>query len=100
SVYGKVCIGSSIEERRDKFMKGDSLVSEYTVKDIVEVMKDAKAIIVESGGLTSHASIVGLSFGIPTIVSAKDATEIVQDGDIVTGDAGTGVVYQGEAKVL
>ncbi|NLY66217.1 MAG: pyruvate kinase [Tissierellia bacterium] len=100
SVYGKVCIGSSIEELKDKFMKGDILVSEYTDKDIVEFMKDAKAIIVESGGLTSHAAIVGLSFGIPTIVSAKDATEILKDGDIVTVDAATGVVYQGEAKVL
>jgi len=41
-----------------------------------------------------------LNFGIPTIVGANDATSILKDGDIVTVDAATGVVYKGEAQVL
>ena len=33
-------------------------------------MEKASAIIVERGGLTSHAAIVGLNLGKPTIVGA------------------------------
>lgn len=100
SVCSKVCLGNRKEELKTKFSIGDILVCEYTDKDMVEYMEKASAIIVEHGGLTSHAAIVGLNFGKPTIVGATDATEILKDGDVVTVDAATGVVYKGEARVL
>lgn len=100
SASGTVCIGSSQKELKDKFKEGQILVCEYTDKDIVEFMEKASAIIVEQGGLTSHAAIVGLNLGKPTIVGAEGATTILKDGDLVTVDAVTGLVYEGEAKVL
>lgn len=100
SASGTVCIGSSQKELKDKFKEGQILVCEYTDKDIVEFMEKASAIIVEQGGLTSHAAIVGLNLGKPTIVGAEGATKVLKDGDIVTVDAVTGLVYEGEAKVL
>ena len=100
SAIGTVCVGSNLEELKDKFKKGQILVCEYTDKDIVEFMEKASAIIVEQGGLTSHAAIVGLNLGKPTIVGAEGATKVLKDGDIVTVDAVTGLVYEGEAKVL
>lgn len=100
SVAGKVCIGSSKDQLADKFEEGDILVSKFTDKDMVEFMKKASAIIVEQEGLTCHAAIVGLSLGKPTIVGATDATKILKEGEIVTVDAVTGLVYKGEARVL
>ncbi|MFS8540524.1 MAG: pyruvate kinase [Tissierellales bacterium] len=100
SAIGTVCIASNLEELKDKFKTGQILVCEYTDKDIVEFMEKASAIIVEQGGLTSHAAIVGLNLGKPTIVGAEGATKVLKDGDIVTVDAVTGLVYEGEAKVL
>jgi len=100
SAIGTVCIGSNLEELRNKFKKGQILVCAYSDKDIVEFMEKASAIIVEQGGLTSHAAIVGLNLGKPTIVGAENATKILKDGDVVTVDAVTGLVYEGEAKVL
>ncbi|MCF6462430.1 pyruvate kinase [Clostridium sp. Cult1] len=100
SVTGKVCIGSNKEELESKFKAGDILVSEFTDKDMVDFMKQASAIIVEQGGLTSHAAIVGLNLEKATIVGAKDVTKILNDGDIVTVDTVTGLVYKGEARVL
>lgn len=99
-VAGKVCIGSSKDQLADKFEEGDILVSKFTDKDMVEFMKKASAIIVEQEGLTCHAAIVGLSLGKPTIVGATDATKILKEGEIVTVDAVTGLVYKGEARVL
>jgi len=100
SISGTVCVGSSPEELKDKFKRGHVLVSKYTDKDIIEYMEKASAIIVEQGGLTSHAAIVGLNLGKPTIVGAENATAILKDGDKITVDAVTGLVYEGEAKVL
>ncbi|QQY79091.1 pyruvate kinase [Keratinibaculum paraultunense] len=100
SVSGKVCIGSTSEELEGKFEEGDILVSKFTEKDIVEFMEKASAIIVERGGLTSHAAIVGLNLGKPTIVGAVEATKVLKDGEIVTVDTIAGRIYKGEARVL
>ncbi len=80
SISGKVCIGSDYKELEGKFKEGDILVSEFTDRDMIEYMEKASAIVVEQSGLTSHAAIVGLNFGKPTIVGAKDATRILKDG--------------------
>ncbi len=56
----------------------------------------ASAIITEEGGYTSHAAIVGISFGLPVVVGVKKATERLVDGSIVTVDASRGIIYQGE----
>ena len=100
SVSGKVCIGSDSRELGGKFKEGDILVSEFTDRDMIEYMKKASAIVVEQSGLTSHAAIVGLNFGKPTIVGAKDATKILKDGETITVDSIAGLIYKGEARVL
>ncbi len=100
STLGRVCIANNGEELMNKFKDGDVIVSNYTDKDMVKFMERASAIITEQGGLTSHAAIVGLNLNKPTIVGAEDATIILEDGEIVTVDSTTGLVYKGEARVL
>jgi pyruvate kinase, alpha/beta domain protein len=80
--------------------EGEIIVTTSTDIDMISQIKKASAIITEEGGLTSHAAIVGLSLGIPVIVSAKNATVQIQDGDTITVDATTGTVYKGEIKNL
>ncbi|MBF8983344.1 pyruvate kinase [Lutibacter sp. B2] len=100
SVVGKVCIVNNAQEAAEKFKEGDILVAVGTDKDMVPYMKEASAIIVEAGGLTSHAAIVGLHFEKPTIVGALDATKVLKDGDTITVDTLRGLVYIGKATVL
>ena len=47
-------------------------------------MKVASAIVTERGGRTSHAAIVARELGIPAVVGAQNATEVIQTGDPVT----------------
>lgn len=96
---GRVVVGSRESELLSKFKKGDILVTKSTDKDMVKFMEDASAIIVEEGGFTSHAAIVGLHLHVPTIIGARNATKLLKDGDIVTVDAEAGAVYKGRAKV-
>ncbi len=100
SVSGKAFIGENIEELERNFKEGDILLARFTNKDMVEFMQKARAIVVEEGGLTSHAAIVGLNLGVPTVVGVKDITKIVEAGEKITVDSRAGLIYKGEARVL
>lgn len=82
----------------DAFEAGDVLVAETTSPDWEPVMKIASAIVTSSGGRTCHAAIVSRELGIPAIVGAKNAAEILQDGQEVTvscAQGEKGLVYEG-----
>ena len=100
SSVAKACLGNRPEELDGKFEAGDILVCAYTEADLVPYIEKASGLIVEEGGLTSHAAIVGLHFGIPTIIAAEGATEAIKDKDLITMDTSTGLVYAGEAQVI
>ncbi len=97
---GKVCIIKNFKEDVDKFEEGDILVAETTDIETVGIMGKASAIVVEEGGLTSHAAIVGLEMGVPVIVGVSNILEKFRDGQIVTVDAKTGVIYNGKSRAL
>ncbi len=99
TVFGTVVVGTTLEDFADLPEDG-IVVTSFTDRDLVPVMQKARAILVEKGGLTSHAAIVGLHLGIPTIVGVEGATEVLQNGQLITVDAFSGVVYNGRAKVL
>jgi len=80
--------------------KGEILVTPSTGKEYLPAMEKAAAIITETGGLTSHAAIVGLELGVPVIVGAEGATGILAAGQLVTVDAVRGLVYRGRATVF
>ena len=95
-----VRIGTDIENLEKTFEDGDIIVAISTDRDIMKYVERASGIVVEEGGLTSHAAIVGLSFGIPVIVGAKNATKEFKDGELITIDSDSGLIYRGKAKVL
>lgn len=97
---GKVCNVRGASDLEEKFQDGDVLVTIATDKDMVKYMEKASAIIVEEGGLSSHAAIVGLSLGKPVIVGAENATKLLEDKQMITVDSIRGLVYSGKARVL
>ncbi|WIF95233.1 pyruvate kinase [Caminicella sporogenes] len=100
SATGKVCVATNAVEIKEKFEEGDILVTTSTDKDMMEYIEKSAGIIVEEGGLSSHAAIVGLSLEKPVIVGAVNATSQLVDGQIVTVDSIRGLVYSGKARVL
>ena len=59
----------------------------------------ASALVVEEGGLTSHAAVVGIAKEIPVVVGAENATEIIEDDTLITIDAKRGDIYLGETAI-
>lgn len=100
TVVGKAVIAHSAEEAAQKISEGDILVVETTDKDYLPAIEKASAIIVENGGLTSHAAVVGIAMGVPVIVGAADATRLIKAGDVITVDSRRGNVYRGASNSL
>ena len=100
SAFGKVVFMTDIASEGDKFQPGNVLVIKAGEKEMVPYMEMASAIIAEEGGLTSHAAIVGLNLGKPTVVGAAKVFELLEDGEVVTVDGTTGLIYRGIATVM
>lgn len=75
-----------------KKRSGSILVSLQTTPDFMPIIKNFSAIITDEGGITSHAAIISREFKIPCIVGAKNATQILKDGDLVEVDTNKGLV--------
>ncbi|WP_077308081.1 pyruvate kinase [Terribacillus halophilus] len=100
SVYGKAVVAKNAEEALQELQEGDILVTYGTDKDMMPAIEKAGGLIVEEGGLTSHAAVVGLSLGIPVVVGVAEATTKISSGAYVTVDAAKGDIYDGHASVL
>ncbi|MCE4615904.1 MAG: pyruvate, water dikinase [Aeropyrum sp.] len=92
---GRVKVALSVEEAAAKMEKGDVLVTKMTDPDWVPYMKMASAIVTDEGGMTAHAAIVARELGIPAVVGTGSATQVLEDGAVVTVDGSRGVVYAG-----
>jgi pyruvate,water dikinase len=79
----------------DQVTGGDIIVSKMTMPDMVPAMKRAGAIVTDEGGMTSHASIVSREMGVPAVVGTRDATNVLENGQIVTVDGDMGTVCKG-----
>ena len=71
---------------------GDILVTPMTTPNFVPLMKKARAIITDEGGLLCHASIVARELKKPCIVGTKFATQVLEDGDKIEIDIKSGTV--------
>jgi pyruvate,water dikinase len=71
---------------------GEILVAPMTSPDWMPIIRRAAALVTESGGITCHAAIVSRELGVPCIVGASGATNVLSDGMQVTVDAVHGTV--------
>jgi len=73
-----------------QFKEGDVLVTTMTDPDWEPIMKKASAIVTDKGGRTCHAAIISRELGIPCIVGAEVATQLVKTGMGITVDCTQG----------
>ncbi len=95
-VTGKVCVARTPGDITEKFVPGDILVVSTVDEETAPYAAKAAAIVTEEGGFTSHAAIIGISYGLPVVVGVDGATEQLADGITVTVDSARGVIYKGQ----
>jgi pyruvate,water dikinase len=101
AVSAPVCLLESPRDI-DRFVDGSVLVTSTTDPDWVPIMKRAAAIVTDHGGRTSHAAIVSRELGLPAIVGAGNATELLHAGQDVTvscAEGDQGALYEGPAEI-
>jgi pyruvate,orthophosphate dikinase len=88
------------------------LVTWETTPDDIHGMIAAQGILTVRGGMTSHAAVVARGMGKPCVAGAEGVTidqvaktaqiggTIVDEGDVITLDGGTGEVFIGAAKLV
>jgi len=77
---------------KDTFRDGEILVTGMTRPEFVPLMRKAKAVITNEGGITTHAAIVSRELGIPCLIGTKIATEALRNDDSVEIDMDKGTV--------
>jgi len=85
-----------------EFKPGEVLVAQSTRPDWEPVMKLAAGIVTERGGRTCHAAIVARELGIPAVVAAEGAKNVLKTGAPVTiscAEGETGLVYEGALPI-
>lgn len=74
---------------------GEVLVAYITDASMfVDIIGNAKAIVTDVGGITSHPAIVSRELGLPCVVATKSATKVIKTGTEIIVDGDKGVVYK------
>ncbi|MFA5954804.1 MAG: PEP-utilizing enzyme [Patescibacteria group bacterium] len=81
-----------LEVSKSKFRKGSILVTTMTRPEFMPLVRQARAIITDEGGITCHAAIIARELNIPCIIGTKVATKVLKNGDFVEIDSDQGLV--------
>lgn len=73
---------------------GYIIVANFTTPVIAIALSQARGIICEVGGITSHGAIIAREFNIPCLVGVKGALKKLEDEQEIILDAGRGKVYE------
>ncbi len=86
------------DPRRSPSPAGGILVARTTDPGWIYLMMSSAGLVAERGSVLSHTAIIGRELGIPTVVGAVGAVDLVPDGARLTIDGGSGEVSWSEAK--
>lgn len=89
----RVLVG--VKEPERAFPRDAVLVAEeLSLSDLAVIAHERlQGIVLATGGVTSHASILAKSFEIPTVVGVEHLCDVVHEGDLVVVDGNSGTVY-------
>jgi phosphohistidine swiveling domain-containing protein len=71
---------------------GDILVTRATTPAWTPFFGVVSALVINVGGMLSHAAIVAREFGLPAVVGTINGTALIPDGATITVDGATGTV--------
>jgi pyruvate,water dikinase len=90
-VEGRVCVLRSPDDQV-KMLRGGILVAPTTDPGWTPLFALAAGVVVELGGVMSHAGTVAREYGLPAVSNVEGATARLRDGDLVRLDGTRGTV--------
>lgn len=80
------------QEQASEFRAGEVLVIRAASPMFTPMMLLAAGLVVEIGGGASHSSLIARELGLPTVVKAEQATQVLENGQLVQVNGETGEV--------
>lgn len=87
-----LCVIRNLEKDAKDFNTGDVIVCHQTTREMFSMLRKSSAIVLEDDNPEGHGAIAGMSLDIPVIIGAKNATNILKSGAVVTVDGEKGTV--------
>ena len=75
-----------------RFVRGDILVTNAASPAFTPLLLVAAGLVTEAGGGATHSSLLARELGVPAVVDAGNATQVIRDGQMVEVDGTRGVV--------
>ena len=85
-VIAPLCVIRNLEKDAKDFNTGDVIVCHQTTREMFSMLRKSSAIVLEDDNPEGHGAIAGMSMDIPVIIGAKNATNILKSGAVVTVD--------------
>ncbi|MBK1986038.1 phosphoenolpyruvate synthase [Sphaerospermopsis aphanizomenoides BCCUSP55] len=85
---------NNLQPKPEHIPKGVILIAPAVTPDWLPLLNDVVGIVTERGGLTSHGAILSRELGIPAVVSATSATNLMQTGERLLLDGDRGEIYR------
>ena len=91
-VIAPLCVIRNLEKDAKDFNTGDVIVCHQPTREMFSMLRPPPAIVLEDDNPEGHGAIAGMSLDIPVIIGAKNATNILKSGAVVTVDGEKGTV--------
>lgn len=75
-------------------IKDPILIAEQTIPSYLPLIKKAKGIITNEGGILSHAAIVSREYKVPALIGTKIATQIFKQGEKIILDTEKEIAFK------
>ncbi|EPR43386.1 pyruvate phosphate dikinase PEP/pyruvate-binding protein [Desulfovibrio sp. X2] len=96
---GRVFFPGRITDGRD-IPSGSVVICRTLSPKLASALGRLTAVISPAGSRAGHFASVAREFGVPVLVGAPSAMQVLRPGQVVTVDADSGVVYDGVAEPL
>jgi len=92
TIVGRARMAETAEEAIDNLEPGEILVTRTTSPAYNMVLTLVGGLVTSEGGPMCHAAVLSRELNIPAVIGAKDALEVIADGDIISVDPASGSV--------
>ena len=97
-VQGRVKVLHSADQKQ--LLPGEILVTRATDPGWTPLFINAGGVVLEIGGALQHGAVVAREYGLPCVSGITQATEILEDGQLIEVDGSNGIIrlLEGEIK--
>lgn len=74
---------------------GDILVTNSTDPGWTPVFLLIRGLVLETGGILAHGTVLAREYGLPAVTSVRNATSLIKDGELIAIDGSRGTISFG-----